>query len=150
MKLLTEEIIKNFARVGRQEESIDPLVIVKFFNPTGAGTWYASEMYHRVLSEEGNEDDINVKDYKPEPGDEITDTIFFGYVSIFCDFNDEWGYFSLSELEEFQGLAGLGLERDLYAKLPRPISEMCPKAIEGFKDMKGGEICVQRQSEESP
>jgi hypothetical protein len=132
MKLLTEEIIKTFEKVGRQEESKDPLVIVKFFNPTGAGTWYATEMYYRVLPKEGYEDDINVKDYKPKPGDEISGTIFFGYVSIFGDWCDEWGYFSLSELEEFHGLAGLGIERELYANLPRPISEICPKAVEGF------------------
>ena len=134
MKLLTEEIIKNFEKVGRQENSKDPLVIVKYFNPMGAGTWYATEMYYRVLSKEGDEEDINVKDYKPKPGDEITETIFYGYVSIFGDWNDEWGYFSLSELQEFHGLGGLGIERDLYAHLPRPMSEICPKAVEGFKD----------------
>ena len=134
MKLLTEEIIKNFEKVGRQENSKDPLVIAKFFNPMGAGTWYATEMYYRVLPKDGDEDDINVKDYKPKPGDEITETIFFGYVSIFGDWNDEWGYFSLSELEEFRGLGGLGIERDLYAHLPRPMSEICPKAVEGFED----------------
>ena len=135
MKLLTEEIIKTFEKVGRQEESIDPLVIVKFFNPTGAGTWYATEMYYRVLPEEGDEDDINAKDYKPKPGDKITDTIFFGYVSIFGDWNDEWGYFSLSELQEFRGFAGLGIERDLYIDLPRPISHVCRKALTGFESV---------------
>lgn len=124
---MTEEIIKTFEKVGRQEESKDPLVIVKFFNPTGAGTWYATEMYYRVLPKEGNEEDINAKDYKPKPEDEITETIFFGYVSIFGDFKDEWGYFPLSELEEFRGLAGLGIERDLYIDLPRPMSHICPK-----------------------
>ena len=132
MKLLTQEIIKNFEKVGQQENSKDPLVIVKFFNPTGAGTWYATEMYYRVLPKEGDENDVNVKDYKPKPGDLITEVFFFGYVSIFGDWNDEWGYFSLSELKEVSGLAGLGIERDLYAGLPRPISEICPKAVEGF------------------
>ncbi len=134
MKLLTEEIIKNFEKVGRQEKSKDPLVIVKFLNPTGAGTWYATEMYYRVPPKEGDEDDVNVMNYKPKPGDEITETIFFGYVSIFGDWNDEWGYFSLSELQEFLGLGGLGIERDLHADLTRPMSEICPKAVEGFKD----------------
>ena len=134
MKLLTQEIIKNFEKVGRQENSKDPLVIVKFFNPTGAGTWYATEMYYRVLPKEGEENDINVKDYKAKDGDMITEIYFFGYVSIHGDWNDEWGYFSLSELKEFRGLAGLGIERDLYADLPRPISEICPKAVEGFKE----------------
>ncbi len=81
-------------------------------------------MYYRVLPQQGDEDDINVKDYKAKPGDEITETIFFGYVSIYGDWNDEWGYFALSELKELRGLGGLGIERDLYASLPRPISDM--------------------------
>ncbi|MDD2224751.1 MAG: DUF2958 domain-containing protein [Candidatus Shapirobacteria bacterium] len=89
MKLLTVELINTFKRVGRQEEVKDPLVIAKFFNPTGAGTWYATE-------------------YEPES------KMFFGYVSIFRDDNDEWGYFSLEELESIRGYFGLGIERDLY------------------------------------
>ena len=89
MKLLTLELINTFEKVGRQEEVKDHLVITKFFNPTGAGTWYATE-------------------YNPES------KIFFGYVSIFNDWNDEWGYFSLTELESLKGPFGLGIERDLY------------------------------------
>lgn len=100
MKLLTKELLKRFAQVGRQEDESDPLVIAKFFNPTGAGTWYATE-------------------YDPQ------DQIFFGYVSIFGDWNDEWGSFSLSELENYQGKFGLGIERDLYFGEKR-ISEVTP------------------------
>ena len=89
MKLLTKEIIKRFVKVGRQEDDKDPIVIAKFFNSTGAGTWWATE-------------------YDPK------DKIFFGYVSIFGDHNDEWGSFSLEELESFKGRFGLGIERDLH------------------------------------
>ena len=89
MKLLTKELLERFNKVGSQEEIKDPLVIAKFFNPTGAGTWYATE-------------------YNPES------KIFFGYVSIFRDWNDEWGYFSLTELESLKGPFGLGIERDIY------------------------------------
>jgi len=89
MKLLTKEIIKRFAEVGSQENKPDPLIICKFFNPTGAGTWYATE-------------------YNPETRE------FFGYVSIFGDWNDEFGYFSLDELESIKGPFGLGIERDLH------------------------------------
>jgi hypothetical protein len=39
---------------------------------------------------------------------------FFGYVSIFGDWNDEWGYFSLAELESYVRPWGIGIERDLY------------------------------------
>ena len=89
MKLLTKALEKRFAQVGSQENVKDPIIIAKFFNPTGAGTWYATE-------------------YDPK------DRIFFGYVSIFGDWNDEWGYFSLDELESYKGRFGLGIERDLY------------------------------------
>jgi hypothetical protein len=94
MKLLTKALKKRFAQVGRQEESKDPLVIAKFFNPTGAGTWYATE-------------------YDP------VDRIFFGNVSIIGDWNDEWGSFSLDELEAYTSPFGLGIERDLYFKEKR-------------------------------
>jgi hypothetical protein len=89
MKLLTQELLKRFNNVGRQEDDINPVIIAKFFNPTGVGTWYATE-------------------YNPE------EKTFFGYVSIFGDYNDEWGYFSLEELESYKGEFGLGIERDLY------------------------------------
>lgn len=101
MKLLTDELINRFAKVGRQEEVGDPLVIAKFFNPTGAGTWYATE-------------------FDPQSKN------FFGYVSLFGDWNDEWGYFSLTELESLKGPFGLGIERDIYFKESR-ISEVMPK-----------------------
>ncbi len=89
MKLMTKELKARFEMVGSQEDIKDPLVIAKYFNPTGAGTWYATE-------------------YNPE------ERLFFGYVSIFGDWNDEWGYFSLDELEGFKGQFGLGIERDLF------------------------------------
>lgn len=90
MKLLTKELLTRFSKVGRQENTPtkDKIVIAKFFNPTGAGTWYATE-------------------YDPKTRE------FFGYVSIFNDWNDEWGYFSLDELESIKGMFGLGIERDL-------------------------------------
>jgi len=90
MKLLTKELEKRFKQVGSQEEIKDPIVIAKFFNPTGAGTWYATEYF---------------------PDEEM----FFGDASIFGDHCDEWGYFSLEELESFKASdMGLGIERDKY------------------------------------
>lgn len=89
MKLMTKQLEKRFTEVGSQEKIKDPIVIVKFFNPTGAGTWFATE-------------------YNP------IDKIFFGYVSLFGDHNDEWGSFSLKELSEYKGRLGLGIERDLH------------------------------------
>ena len=91
MKLITKELEKRFKKIGNQDgiEGEDKVVVAKFFNPAGAGTWLAIE-------------------YEPES------KMFFGYVSIFGDHNDEWGYFSLAELEEISTPFGLGIERDLY------------------------------------
>jgi len=87
MQLMTKELEERFAQVGRQEEVKDPTVIAKFFNPIGRGYWFATE-------------------YDP------TDKIFFGYVSLFGDYNDEWGSFSLEELESLQLPMGMKIERD--------------------------------------
>ena len=98
MKLMTNALEQRFARVGSQENAQDPIIIAKFFNPTGAGTWYATE-------------------YDPEA------RTFFGYVSIFGDWNDEWGTFSLDELESFRSKFGTGIERDLYFE-EKPASQV--------------------------
>jgi len=103
MKLLTKELLKRFESVGSQDGVKDPIVIAKFFNPTGAGTWLATEY------------DPNSKE-------------FFGFVSIFGDYNDEWGYFSLDELESYVGRFGLGIERDLHFTEQR-MSNVMPSAI---------------------
>lgn len=102
MQLLTKELVQRFAKVGRQENNPDPIVVAKFFNPSGAGTWYATE-------------------YDPQTKE------FFGYVSIFGDWNDEWGSFFLEELENYHGQFGLGIERDLYFD-EKKISEVVPQA----------------------
>lgn len=89
MRLMTAELEKRFAQVGSQEEVKDPVIVAKFFNPMGAGTWYATE-------------------YDSE------NKMFFGYVSIFGGIEDEWGYFSMTELESYESPYGTGIERDLY------------------------------------
>lgn len=91
MKLLTKELENRFEQIGSQEEIPmgDKIIIAKFFNPSGAGTWYATE-------------------YDP------IEKIFFGFVSIFGDWNDEWGSFGLKELEEIKLPFGLTIERDIH------------------------------------
>uniref|UniRef100_A0A6M3LJ11 DUF2958 domain-containing protein n=1 Tax=viral metagenome TaxID=1070528 RepID=A0A6M3LJ11_9ZZZZ len=103
MKLLTKKIEERFKKIGSQENDKDPIVIAKFFNPVGAGYWYATE-------------------YDP------VDKIFYGYVSLSGDHCDEWGSFSLEELESIIGFGGLGIERDLHCGEKR-ISEFNIKSL---------------------
>jgi len=103
MQLLTRALEDRFAQIGSQEDNPDPLIIARFFNPTGAGTWYATE-------------------YDPQT------RTFFGHAAIFGDHNDEWGYFSLDELESYHGAFGLGIERDLYFK-EQPASQVIKQIV---------------------
>lgn len=91
-KLMTKELLKRFAQVGRQESVPfeDKLVIAKYFNPYGRWTYYATE-------------------FDPET------RCFFGYADG-VDF-PEWGYTSLDEIEQTGiRVAGylLPLERDCF------------------------------------
>ena len=101
MKLITSELIKRFAEVGRQEGVKDPLVVAKFFDPIGSGNWWATE-------------------YDSERN------VCFGYVSGLHV--DEWGYFSITELESIRRPFGLTIERNiLFQELP--ISKHIPQAL---------------------
>ena len=88
MRLMTKQLEKRFAKVGSQELTKDPVIVAKFFNPAGAGTWYATE-------------------YDPE------ERMFFGFVNLGNFLYAELGYFSLDELESVK-VMGLGIERDLH------------------------------------
>lgn len=89
MKLINEALRKRFESVGDQSEDSDPLVIAKFFNPCGGGTWLATE-------------------FIPESN------VCFGYVYGLCPGGDEWGYFSVSELESLRLAFNLRIERDIH------------------------------------
>jgi len=90
MKLLTQEILKKLPALYSNEDkpAAEVTIPVKFFNPCGAGTWYATE-------------------YDPETGR------FFGYATIFPG-EGELGYFMLSELESVRLPFGLKIERDCW------------------------------------
>lgn len=95
MKFVTKEIEKKFEKHPfGTGEGFDSQVLVKFFNPYGAGTWLITEAE------------------KQEDGD----WLMFGYCHIF---EWEWGYVSLRELEETRvnvwGMK-MPLERDMYSK----------------------------------
>ena len=97
MELLPAELRERLPRLYSQESNPDPTVHLKFFTPDSNWTWFATEG-------EAREDDF----------------LFFGYV---CGFEEEWGYFVLSELSEARGPMGLPIERDLYFT-PGPFSEV--------------------------
>ena len=92
MQLLTKEIetkLKSTPIGSTDGMGLDAPLIVKFFNPSGAGTWLITE--------------------GEQSGD---DWILFGY----CHIHEwEWGSVSLNELQNFKGSFGLGIERDIYA-----------------------------------
>jgi len=89
MKLITPELIDRFNEVGDQSESDNPIFIAKFFDPTGSASWYATEYCKET-------------------------NICRGYVTGL--YEDEWGSFSISELESIKRPFGLKIERDLYFK----------------------------------
>jgi hypothetical protein len=91
MKLINKKIRNQFKKVKKGNKR----VIVKFFT-AGRWTWFATEL-------------------------SINSEIFYGYVLSGIDTNyDEWGFFSLEELEENN------VERDLYFK-PCHIDEAIKK-----------------------
>ena len=88
MKLFTKEIEKKAQAQYPLGNVIEKqLVVAKFFNPTGAGTWYLV-----------NQD--------PEDTDYCWGICYI--------FTWEVGSFLKSELENYRGKFGLGIERDLY------------------------------------
>jgi Protein of unknown function (DUF2958) len=94
MELLTAEIRALLPAIYAQEKIADPIVYVKFFTPDSNWTWYGTEF-------------------------DGEDT-FFGLVQ---GFEQELGYFSLSELQEYRGALGIGIERDLHFN-PTPLSHL--------------------------
>lgn len=98
-KLLTKKIRERLPKLYATENEKNPVVQVKFFSIVSGGwRWYATEF----------------------DGDDT----FFGLVD---GFEQEWGYFSLSELESLRGPCNVPfIERDLWFD-PAPISEL------GFK-----------------
>lgn len=92
MLLMTKELEQKFEKYpihSQDEKEFDAEVVVKYFNPCGAGTW---------LITEGE---------KQENGD----WLLYGYCHIV---EWEWGYVMLSELENVALPFGLKIEREIY------------------------------------
>lgn len=102
MNLLTEEIIERFKRYplySQEDKGFDSLVLVKYFNPVGVGTWLITEA---ELQEDG-------------------DWLLFGYCHIYCW---EWGYVSLKELQDLKLPFGLTIERELYIRKDARVKDL--------------------------
>jgi len=104
MKLLTKEIRQKLIANGREQAKVkgtkaekDFWPVVKLFYPAGAATWLITEL---------------------DPEDE---DIAWGL----CDLGmgcAEFGTVRISELENFRGRFGLGIERDRFFTAKAPIS----------------------------
>jgi hypothetical protein len=89
MLLITAEIAKRTPELYATEEvsTEDKVCTAKFFHPSGRATFFMTE-------------------YNPD------ERLAFGFVvSPLGEDCDEWGYFSITELEELS-VGGLGIERD--------------------------------------
>lgn len=85
MELVTKELREQLPSLYAQEHEADPLVVCTFFTPDSSWTWYVLEFDAR--------------------------DVFFGLV---IGFEQELGYFSLSELQDARGPLGLPIERDVH------------------------------------
>jgi len=95
MKLLTKEIRDNLPKLGETDgQGWDAVAQVKFFSIASNWRWFATEF-------------------------DGEDT-FFGYVQ---GFDNELGYFSLSELESVEWLGIPAIERDINWK-PKTLGEI--------------------------
>lgn len=102
MNLLTKEIIEKFKEYplySQDGKGMDSVVLVKYFNPCGAGTWLITEAE------------------KQKDGD----WLLFGYCHIHCF---EWGYVMLSELQNLKLPFGLNIERDLYIRAGSKVKDL--------------------------
>ena len=96
MELLPADLRASLPALYSQEGNPDPPVYLKFFTPDSDWTWFVTEG-------EAREDNF----------------LFFGFV---CGFEEEWGYFVLSELASVGGGGRLPIERDLHFR-PGPFTK---------------------------
>ena len=102
MNLLTDEIKELFRKYplySQDGKGMDSVVLVKYFNPVGAGTWLITEAEEQ----------------------ENGDYLLFGYCHISCW---EWGYVMLSELQNLKLPFSLTIERDLYIRKGATVKEL--------------------------
>ena len=100
-QLMTKEVIKNLPPLYSTEEipTENKTVVLKFFNPCGAQTWYVTE---------GEQ----IEDQEVENTGGLPDYMFFSYADGFPF--PEWGYVTLAQLVGLELPFGLNIERDIH------------------------------------
>lgn len=122
MKLWTKEIEEAAKKVPLYCSDGKPMatrkVLVKYFYPCGAATWYITE--------------CDTETFELMDGTETKS--LYGYVTLDGE-NYEWGPVLLAELEEFKGRFGLGIERDISVEpLKRELGEFCKELYQLDKE----------------
>jgi hypothetical protein len=108
MMILTKEVLNAFAKQGKtgNKSMKDIKIVLKLFNPCGAGTWYLYE----------KEDD----------------DIYWGFVNLGDIMCAECGTVSMSELMSLRLPFGLKIERDMHFKpLSMSLEEVISKVKSG-------------------
>ena len=112
MDLLTPELREQLSANGRNPDG-NHVPVVKWFNPAGAATWLLT-------------------DSDPEDPDIVFGLADLGFG---CP---ELGSVRLSELQNYTGPFGLGIERDLYFTGRHPISVYAKAAREAGRIVESG------------
>jgi hypothetical protein len=108
MMILTKEVLNAFAKQGHtgNKSASEIKIVLKLFNPAGAGTWYLYE----------KEDD----------------DIYWGFVNLGDYEMSECGTVSMSELMSLRLPFGLHIERDMHFKpLSMSLEEVMSKVQSG-------------------
>ena len=95
MELVTKELEELFNKYpfnSQENKGGNAIVLAKYFNPTGVGTWFITEA-ERLENDK---------------------YLFYGYCHLGDDQFAELGYVSQEELESIKLPFGLTIERDLY------------------------------------
>lgn len=112
MDLLTPELREQLSANGRNPDG-NHVPVVKWFNPAGAATWL-------------------ITDSDPEDPDIVFGLADLGFG---CP---ELGSVRLSELQDYTGPFGLGVERDLHFTGRHPISVYAKAAREAGRIVESG------------
>jgi hypothetical protein len=105
------------ALYSQDGKGMDAIAHVKFFNPTGSWTWFATEACATLA--DGSS--VALSDPAAKTAEDI---MFFGLVD---GHEAELGYFAMSELASVKGKFGLGIERDLHFK-PTALKDLKTRA----------------------